>query len=280
MKMRAFGSSMTGDISFFGERFDFEQPVSYTVDDGRDDGGAFFKVLHQIEPPDVLNIVPTFAARSGNYDLVLAWNQDVLNSCPGAVLFTESPCSWLPRAKENSVYTPCDVTKKQFAVSFLTSNKNFCPGHKLRVEIYNRIPERVGQIPVHKHMSPPRIPDKRTMLEPFQFHIAPENASHNNWFADKIVDCFIAKTIPLYWGCPNLGNFFNLDGVIRFGSYEELIGALETLTPEYYAAHLAAVEDNYTRALQYVHTWDRIESLIDEGLKKKISKILQRQVTL
>lgn len=168
------------------------------------------------------------------------------------------------------MYTPCNTSSKLFAVSFLTSNKGFCPGHALRLEIYRRIPSVVGQLVVHKHMSPPRIPDKRAMLEPFQFSIAPENASHNNWFADKIVDCFIAKTIPLYWGCPNLDQFFNMDGVIRFNSYEELIGALQSLTPDYYTKHLDAVEYNYTRAMQYVHTWDRIEAEITKGVARKL----------
>lgn len=269
--MKAYGSSMTGDISFFGERFDFERSVSYTVDDGfRSDDSSFFRVLHQIEPTEVLDVVQKIIAKRNDYDLILTWNQDILSACENAVLLTESPCSWLPRAKENSVYTPCDPTKKIFAVSFLTSNKGFCPGHALRLDIYRRLPAVVGQLVVHKHMSPPRIPDKRAMLEPFQFSIAPENANHNNWFADKIVDCFIAKTIPLYWGCPNLDQYFNMDGVIRFGSYEELASALQSLTPDYYAKHLDAVEFNYERALQYVHTWDRIEAEITKGLARKL----------
>jgi hypothetical protein len=271
MKMKAYGSSMTGDISFFGDRFDFEQSVSYTVDDGFNHSDtAFFKVLHQIEPIEVFDAVSSIIAKKHDYDLILAWNQQVLEACDNAVLLTESPCSWLPRAKENLVYTPCDVTQKKFAVSFLTSNKGFCPGHKFRLEIYSRLPAVVGKIPIVKHMSPPRIPDKREILEPYQFSIAPENASHNNWFADKIIDCFVAKTIPLYWGCPNLYKFFNMDGVIRFASYDELIGALSSLTPEFYMNHLVAVEDNYQRALKYVHTWDRIDEEITKGLEKKL----------
>lgn len=270
MKMKAYGSSMTGDISFFGERFDFDREVSYTVDNGFvDNDPAGFKVFHQIEPVEVLNIVPIIIDRKKQYDLILAWNEDVLSTCENSVLLTEAPCSWLPKAKENLVYTPCDVTLKKFAVSFLTSNKGFCPGHKFRLEIYAKLPSVVGQIPVFKHMSPPRIPDKRSILEPYQFSIAPENASHNNWFADKIVDCFVAKTIPLYWGCPNLDKFFNMDGVIRFASYDELIGALSSLTPEFYAQHLSAVEDNYSRSMKYVHTWDRVEEEIKKGLSRK-----------
>jgi hypothetical protein len=118
-------------------------------------------------------------------------------------------------------------------------------------------------------MSPPRIPDKRTILEPFQFSIAVENAMHNNWFADKIVDCFIAKTVPIYWGCPNLDQYFNMAGVIRFSSYEDMEQKIAALTPEVYGTMLTAVEDNFTRALQYVHTLNRIDEKITEGIANK-----------
>lgn len=268
----AYGSSMTGDISSFGRQLaEREKSVSYTVDDGfnpHDD--AFFRVLHQIEPPEVLNIADRIIQYHTNYDLILAWNERVLRACSNATFFPEAVCSWIGRKFEGvPVYPNVDTASKEFAVSFLTSNKTFCPGHKLRVGIYHALPEIIGQARIVKHMSPPRWPDKRTIIEPYQFHIAVENAMHNNWFADKIVDCFVAKTIPLYWGCPNLGEHFNMDGVIRFNDYVELEARIRELTPETYLSKLAAVEENYKRALPYLHTWNRIEDAITEGLAKK-----------
>lgn len=173
------------------------------------------------------------------------------------------------------MHQPCSTENKQFAVSFLTSNKAFCPGHQLRVEIYDLLKESYGDLKVVKHMSPPRIDDKRTILEPYQFSVAVENAMHRNWFADKIVDCFVAKTVPIYWGCPNLPDFFNMDGVILFEGLHDLPSVLEKLTPETYAKMLPAVEDNYTRSLQWVHTWDRIEAEIDKAIENKKKHNLQ-----
>jgi hypothetical protein len=79
----------------------------------------------------------------------------------------------------------------------------------------------------------------------------------------------MAKTIPLYWGCPNVGDFFNLDGILHFKTYEELILMLEELTPDYYAQHYAAVQDNFNRALELVHVWHRAEVAISEGIERK-----------
>jgi hypothetical protein len=275
---KAYGSSMTGDISWFAQHIATrDQSVSFTVDDGINlSDTSDFRVLHQVEPPEVLDVVDKIIANHTFYDLILGWNERILKGCPNSVFLPEAVCSWIGRSSGGSVYK-ADNVEKQFAVSFLTSSKAFCPGHKLRCEIYDMLPSAYGDLKVIKHMSPPRIPDKRTILVPYQFSIAVENAKHNNWFADKIVDCFVAKTLPIYWGCPNLNRFFNMDGVVCFNDCKDLPQILSSLTPDFYNSRLEAIEDNYTRVLQYVHTWDRIEEEITKGIERKQRLNLQHE---
>ena len=274
MKLKAYGSTMTGPISFFGEVMpDFSLPVSFTVDDGFVPPGSYFKVLHRVEPPEVLNLNSRIIPRYKDFDLILTWQEEMLHQCPNAVFLSESPCNWLERTRHGLTLEEFKKrmpvpNEKSFSVSFLTSSKTQTPGHRLRVDIYNRLPVVLGQVPIFKVMTPPRV-DKRDFLMPHQFHIAVENAWHDNWFADKIVDPFIARSIPIYWGCPNLDKFFNMDGVIRFNSYGELEGALMSLTPDFYPSRIAAVEENYNLAMNYVHTWDRIADEIRQGITRK-----------
>ena len=255
-----------------------EQPetVSVTVDDGFNfSDTSSYRVLHQIEPPEILNCVDKIISNHRFYDLILCWNERILAECPNARLFPQGVCTWM-----ESCYLPwmdmsfrkqmeCDETKKQFKVSFITSNKTWAPGHALRQVIYNRLPQQVGDLKIHKLMSPPRIPDKREILEEFQFTITPENASHNNWFDDKIIDSLVAKTIPLFWGCPNIGNFFNMDGIIHFNTVDELMGILPTLTPDYYMQHYDAVHENFLKAMTYVHVWSRMDTEIVAGIERR-----------
>ena len=35
-----------------------------------------------------------------------------------------------------------------------------------------------------------------------------ENSAQENYFTEKIVDCLLAWAMPLYWGCPNISDFF------------------------------------------------------------------------
>ncbi|MFV0445254.1 MAG: hypothetical protein ACK5Q5_16880, partial [Planctomycetaceae bacterium] len=46
------------------------------------------------------------------------------------------------------------------------------------------------------------ILNKRDALAPFRFSIAMENASSNLYFTEKLVDCLLLETIPIYYGCP------------------------------------------------------------------------------
>ena len=81
------------------------------------------------------------------------------------------------------------------------------------------------------------------------FHIAVENSRNLNYYTDKIVDCFATKTIPIYWGAPNIGDYFNKDGIITFENEEDLIDILNNLTEKDYKNKLEAVEENYILAL-------------------------------
>lgn len=290
-----YTSSSIGPCPTLSDNFmDRQETVSISWDDAfylgsLKNDNAWFRVFHQCEPPEVLNIVDRLVQIHRYYDLILAFDERVLSACPNAQFLTESACSWLPRKfgaidplgnmrYENGVYHKnpvvmsydgCDTAAKRFAVSFLTSSKCQFPGHVLRQEIFERLPEGVGKLEVWKHRSPPIIPDKRVVLEPFMFSIVPENSRHAGYYTEKLVDCFIAKTVPLYWGCTDLSNHFNTDGVIQFENYEDLHSKLVGLTIDDYVNRRYAIEENFKLALQGVHQWDLIENAITLGIEKK-----------
>lgn len=277
-----------------------EKTTSITWDDGFNfSDNSWFRSYHQCEPKAVLDIVDKLIANHKFYDLIMAFDERVLAECPNAVFLTESACSWLPR-KWNAIdplglmnygegllhknpvvmsYEGCDISAKKFAVSFLTSSKRQHEGHMLRQEIYDRLPERIGELAVWKHRSPPVVNDKRTVLEPYMFSIVPENSKQSGYYTEKLMDCLIAKTIPIYWGCTNLCNFFNMDGIVQFNNCDDLSNKLKELTPEFYANRQAAIEDNFQRALHGIHQWDQIENYITLGIeKKKLNPIVRADV--
>jgi hypothetical protein len=265
-----------------------EESVSIQWDDAfKFEDKAWFRAMHHCEPTDILNVQDKLIANHKFYDLIMTWDDRVLNSCPNAKFLTESCCSWLPRIVGNPQshfipsehpntvvkYDAPDTSAKRFEVSFLTSSKGWAVGHQLRQEIYDRLSTALstpaGTLPIWKHRSPPRIDDKRVILEPVQFSIVPENSRHNGYYTEKIVDCFIAKTIPIYWGCPSIGKHFNLDGIIQFENYDDLVVKLQSLTPDFYHDREPAIEENFRRALQGTPQWTLIENYLTEGIAEK-----------
>lgn len=52
------------------------------------------------------------------------------------------------------------------------------------------------------------ITDKMDGLLPYRYSLAIENASIPYYFTEKINDCFLAYTVPLYYGCRNIDKYF------------------------------------------------------------------------
>ena len=273
---------------------DRDVSVSFTMDaPSRLDGSAWLRVFLQFEPPSQIDIADEIVARRGDYDLILAWNKRVLAACPNARFFHPACCTWLgdrnwfsgdnrATTPANNAYTPFGPGAKSFAVSFLTSDCGWLPGHRLRQQIYPALPPAVGCedgltskfLRVVKHMSTrgvaaSRVKNKNDILDPYQFSIAVENESIDNWCPDKITDLLVAKTVPLYWGCPNIGDFYDEGGIIRFESVPDLLDKMAALTPDTYAAMLPAVEENHRRAMALADIWGRLEAAIDEGVAEK-----------
>lgn len=59
------------------------------------------------------------------------------------------------------------------------------------------------------------IEDKWNALYPYQYSIAIENSSKQYYFTEKIQDCFLTYTVPLYFGCTNISQYFPKNSFIH-----------------------------------------------------------------
>jgi hypothetical protein len=107
------------------------------------------------------------------------------------------------------------------------------------------------------------------MLVPFQYSIIMENAQHNNYFTEKLNDCLATKTIPIYWGPSNIGDFYNKDGILTWNGTKDLMDMLAWIWPGYYESKKDAIEDNYNRAIKHVdRTGNVARAIIDSWVPK------------
>ena len=65
-------------------------------------------------------------------------------------------------------------------------------------------------------------------------------------FTEKLIDAFLTGTIPLYWGCPTIGEFFDMDGILLFDNVDVLVDLV--------SIHMCALSLSRFLLLSHIHT--------------------------
>jgi hypothetical protein len=223
-----------------------------------------FLFIH--EPDEFFGMARHATSQYSNYVSIFSWDQNLLNLCENGIKFTYNG-----RTLDLEYLEQISIKEKTFQVSFLCGTKNLVEGHKLRHKIHKlesqiQIPKkwyyvledydhstntRPGYQDYSKDLS--HIPEgvdiigygRRTLFNDSMFNVVIENVNHLNWY-NKIGDNFLSKTLPLYWGCPNISEFgYDERGIIRFTNEEELLQIINNLTPELYYQMKPYIDYNY-----------------------------------
>ena len=91
-----------------------------------------------------------------------------------------------------------------------------------------------------------RQPSKVPSLE-WMFHFAVENCAEAGYFTEKIMDCFMTYSAPVYYGDPEISKFFDMGGIIVLDE-NHIAEQVNALTPEKYQAMLPYVIKNEQKA--------------------------------
>jgi len=245
----------TSDPSIQNNLKDQEKHISVSLDCLEYNPKAALKVFIQLEPPSIKDLRSALINNHHSFDLILAWHTDILEGCPNSKRFIYGDC-WIDIETFKS--------NKKNQVSFIASDKIISEGHKLRQEVYEFLQSyKADNFSIMNVRTPPRIPTKHPIFEEAKFSIVIENEKCENWITEKLIDCLITKTIPIYWGSPNVGEFFNQDGILCFSDLEHLQKVLSEITPKMYEELLPIIEENYKLAFKYREFFKRVDEEID-----------------
>ena len=151
---------------------------------------------------------------------------------------------------QGSIIEEVGVFDKSKLVSCVVSDLQMTDGHKLRLEIAKQIADS-GEVDMYGKAFN-YIPRKIDALKDYRFSFAMENDCYESYFTEKLHDCLLTGTMPIYLGAPNIGDFYNLDGIVIMdkNANGEVTFDSEILSEEYYNDHIDAVKDNYERVLE------------------------------
>jgi hypothetical protein len=200
------------------------------------------------------------------FNFILTWSDKVLNNCENAIL-TPFGSTWLKPEQYEKEYP------KVFQVSHVRGNLLKTYGHTLRFEYHDRvkneiqIPNKSWEIAGIREQIETCAVAKCELFGDAQFGVCIENTSHRNYYTEKIMEMFLFKTIPIYWGCSNIGDFFNMDGIITFENVDDAIHKINQLDENYYNSKKSAIEENYKLAQKYICYEQNVVDKITEIFK-------------
>ena len=160
---------------------------------------------------------------------------------------------------ETPTHTPAMLTNKTKIMSIMVSHKSYTPGHKYRHALVSYILKHKLPIDIWGNgakMYKQRFPENNNiygdfksmaeMCNNYMFTIAIENTSHDHYFSEKIVNPFMYHTIPLYWGCKKIEEYFPNYSIKLTGNINmDMITIGRVLkNPQYFMAkHKANIEE-------------------------------------
>lgn len=135
---------------------------------------------------------------------------------------------------DNFIYIPTcmvHIDKKHWVISDKTKSVSACfsgksqtIGHKLRHKIYENIKEGID---FYGSITGKYLADKSESIVEYKYHIVVENSNVEGYYTEKLIDCILTGSIPIYWGSRHTP--FHEGGMLRFCTVYDLMRIIRTL---------------------------------------------------
>jgi len=213
------------DITFY---------IDNTINNGIQDNRQGIKYLWLLESKNIKqglveSILENRELVENTYEIIFTHDQRLLS--------LGEKYKWVPAQgfwiKDPKIY------QKSKMISMISSNKEMCEGHRLRLEWVDRIGDQVDLYGRGFN----EIENKEDGLCDYMFSVAIENGQYKTYFTEKLLDCFATGTIPVYLGAPDIGNYFNKDGIIDLSDEFDI-------SEDLYYSKMDAIKENLEKAMK------------------------------
>lgn len=177
-------------------------------------------------------VIKNYEFAVSRVDGIFSCDKELCDKYPKIIYSLSNAAPWVEDRK---------IFEKTKLVSMISSNKSMVPGHRKRLEFVNKFKDQVDLYGRGFR----DISCKEDGLRDYMFSIAVENAVYDTYFTEKLTDCFATGTLPVFYGCKGVVEYFNEDGIIFLDDNFDV----STLTEELYHSRIDAIKDNFERSL-------------------------------
>ena len=155
---------------------------------------------------------------------------------------------------------------KTRSIAVISSNLSWLSGHKKRLDFVNALMSQFnGTIDLFGHGFN-EVEDKYDALIDYKYSIAIENNSLPGYFTEKISECFLTYTMPVYYGCPDIENYYDKRSFVSIdiNNYDSAFKKIgELLTTDPYSRNLSFIEESRRRYLTEYHIFPAMIKLVE-----------------
>jgi hypothetical protein len=160
-----------------------------------------------LEPPNEISKYRQY----GNKEVSIIYNQMSINK---PTILSHGVLPWHIDKDYDFLSTlKCNQLAKSDKIVWITSNQRTSKGHKVRMNFLDQI-RNIPFIELYGRGINP-INDKWDALSTSKYSIAYENYENEYYWTEKIIDSFLSFSMPLYFGCKSITNFFPKDSYIQ-----------------------------------------------------------------
>jgi len=218
------------------------------------------KIAWLLEPMEINSGLYQWVRQNhANFFAVMSHDIEYFSDLPNYLWVPFGGC-WIPKDQWG-------YSGDRSGVSIVASEKRMTLGHCLRHQIIQSAKSQGLDLKCYGRAYR-RVEHKiETMDRGFQVVI--ENASRNGYFTEKLIDCLVTGTVPIYWGCPNLEEYgFDEKGIVRVSNELEAIEAIRRCSEAEPVDFAASITNNMNAARKFILAEDYIHEHYLELLSK------------
>ncbi|MDD5775814.1 MAG: glycosyltransferase family 10 [Candidatus Omnitrophica bacterium] len=172
--------------------------------------------------------------------------------------------------------TSCPVPGKVKSLSWVIGDAMDLPGHLRRwsfLEAIRRVSLPIDVFGKKIHY----LEDKWDGLAPYRYALAIENNSGPDMWTEKLADCFLTWTLPFYYGCTNLEDYFPEESFVRIDITQPEAGLEKiraVMAEDVWEKRLPALEEARNLVLHRYQIFPHLAKLISafpEGSAEKMN---------
>ena len=257
---RGLGSPQGFDVVFNQKK---DNKITYFIRDGIykvDEYESKIKValLTECRPFDIQGRYKYMLENENKFDYIVTYDDRLIAELPIKTCPTPEGGTWVWPLDKQRIYP------KTKLCSYVVSDKAYTPEQKIRVDLLRTFYNFKNHFPNlglygRGHNPFPEDHDndydgKYKILKDYAFSVTMENWVQDNYFSEKIMDCFMVGTVPIYFGARDISKYFNTDGIIIANTKEEILDEVSKLSFDRYNGMLPAIKENFELANNHIDT--------------------------